>query len=122
MRILVVDDERGIRKLISVMLSILGHETVLAENGLEAVRRFSAGAREIDLVITDLVMPVMDGPEAIRQIRKISPNVKVVSMSGYSGSTLPPGTTFLEKPFTLASLRLALSRSVSGGGRLAKAG
>lgn len=94
MRILVVDDEGGIRILISDMLSILGHETILAKNGLEAVQRFSAGAGEIDLVITDLMMPVMDGYQAIRLIRKISPNVKIVSMSGYSRSSRPAGTTF----------------------------
>jgi CheY-like chemotaxis protein len=121
MKILVVDDEPAICKLMSNMLAILGHESILAGNGLEAVDRFSSDRQRIDLVITDLNMPMMDGYEAIRQIRKINPNSMIVSMSAIA-SNPPSDTTFLEKPFTLATLRSSLDLIVAGGDRRSKAG
>jgi len=121
MKILVVDDERAIRKLMANMLAILGHESILAGNGLEAVDRFSSDRQQIDLVITDLNMPIMDGYEAIREIRKISPNSMIVSMSAVT-SNPPRDTTFLEKPFTLTALRSSLDLAVAGSERQSKVG
>jgi CheY-like chemotaxis protein len=115
MKIRVVNDEHASCKLISNMLAILGHESITAGNGLEAVDRFSSDRHRIDLVITDLNMPIMDGYEAIRQIRKISLNSTIVSMSA-AASNPPRDTTFLEKPFTLATLRSSLDLAVAGAG------
>ena len=109
MKVLVVDDESGIRKLVSQMLAILGYEAVTAENGLEAVCLFAANRPHIDIVITDMQMPVMDGYETVRQLRKIHPGVRIVAMSAYFASTCPPGVAFLEKPFSLADLRDSLA-------------
>jgi CheY-like chemotaxis protein len=122
MRVLVVDDDCGIRKLISVMLDMLGHEPILAENGLEAVRRFASDGRRFDLVITDLNMPVMNGYETIREIRRISPNARIVLMSANCGADRPPDTPFLEKPFNLMNLDLCLHLASGCGEQLRKAG
>lgn len=121
MRVLVVDDDCGIRKLLSVMLGMLGHETTLANNGLEAVNRFVSDRRRFDMVITDLNMPVMNGYETVREIRRISPNARIVSMSANWDADHPPDTVFLEKPFTLTTLELCLDLA-AGGGQLRKAG
>ena len=120
MTVLVVDDDSGVRNLMSIMLANLGHECVLAENGREAVRRFSSERQRIDLVITDLNMPVMDGYETVRQIHKISPDARIVAMSANCAAQPPTDTPFLEKPFTFATLRLCLA--LASGERLRKAG
>jgi CheY-like chemotaxis protein len=122
MRILVVDDESAIRLLISQMLAILRHEAVTAANGLEAVRLFAMDKEGIDVVVTDLHMPVMDGYEAVRQIRKTAPDATIIAMSGYAESECPAGTTFLEKPFTLASVQAAIARALSNADQFKKAG
>jgi CheY-like chemotaxis protein len=121
MKILVVDDESAICNLISNMLAILGHEAVLAANGTEAVHRFSSDSRRIDLVLTDLNMPVMDGYELIRRIRELNPDAAIVAMSA-AALNRPLDTTFLEKPFTFAALRSSLDLALAGAERLSKAG
>jgi len=115
MKVLVVDDDRGIRNLMSIMLANLGHECVVAANGLEAVTRFSADRQGFHLVITDLEMPLMNGYEAIREIRRIEPGARIVSMSANCIADPPSDTPFLEKPFTFATLQLCLGLAMAGG-------
>ena len=69
MKVLAVDDNRTNLHILQVFLKKLGHEVILAENGEEAVRRFSEHSP--DLVLLDIMMPVMDGFEAARQIKAI---------------------------------------------------
>ena len=81
--ILVADDEEGIRKLLEQILSAEGYEIVLAANGREALE--IARARKLDLVITDLVMPEIEGIETIQTLRSELPSVKIIALSGAFG-------------------------------------
>jgi two-component system cell cycle sensor histidine kinase/response regulator CckA len=113
--ILVVDDETAIRELVLKILRRRGYQVLEAANGEEALavcREHSgrASGRTIDLVITDVMMPRMGGPELVDRLQKQGQNPKVLYVSGFTGDTnlsarnFPPGTAFLEKPFTLAAL------------------
>lgn len=112
-RVLVIDDDRSVRNLMSKMLTILGCWVETATDGLDAVDRFRSHPEAIDLVVTDLQMPVMDGHEAVRQIRKVQPNVKVVCMSAADAAACPPGASFLSKPFTLAEVQDCVGRALA---------
>jgi DNA-binding NtrC family response regulator len=78
--ILVVDDEPGIRELLCLMLEAAGHKVMSAEDGVQAPKVLAAN--EIDVVITDLLMPERDGLEFITEIRKKFPKLKIIAMSG----------------------------------------
>jgi two-component system, cell cycle sensor histidine kinase and response regulator CckA len=109
--ILVVDDEAAIRELVLKILRRRGYQVLEAANGEEAVSicRENSG-RAIDLVITDVMMPRMGGPELVDRLHQLGLNPKILYVSGFTGDTnisarnFPPGTVFLEKPFTLAAL------------------
>jgi two-component system cell cycle sensor histidine kinase/response regulator CckA len=76
-----------------------GHEVLTAANGLEGLAVFRSYAKMIDLIITDLQMPVMDGYEFIGRIRDSKPDAKLICMSGFSEQGPPKGVAFLPKPF-----------------------
>jgi CheY-like chemotaxis protein len=78
--VLVVDDEDQMRKLIRLVLQKEGHTVVEASNGKKAVQHIQEN--EIDLVISDVVMPDMDGIELIQEIRKAHPKMKILAISG----------------------------------------
>lgn len=84
--ILVVDDELIIRATASMLLENLGYTVMLAENGAEAVELYRRRGDEIDLVILDVVMPVMDGRETFEKILAVNPRAKVILSSGYAKS------------------------------------
>ena len=108
--ILVADDEAAIRTLLKLALQLAGHSVYLASNGLEAVAVFRSYAPHIELVVTDMVMPVMDGAQAIDRIRETRPDVPIICMSGYSDEKLPSGVAFLQKPFGPAALTTLVDR------------
>jgi CheY-like chemotaxis protein len=111
--VLVVDDERAIRGLVARALAGRGMAPLEARNGLEAVELFGFHRSGIALVVTDLDMPVMDGLEAIHRMRELSPDVRVVVITG--GTTEPslPGCHLLRKPFTLAQLMDHVERALA---------
>ena len=80
--ILVVDDEQLIRKALGEVIEIEGHEALFAKDGREALHIISQQLP--DLVVTDLLMPDIEGLELIREIRKISDDVKIIAISGGS--------------------------------------
>jgi CheY-like chemotaxis protein len=118
--ILVVEDDDALRRLLTVTLERAGYHVLLASNGAEGVARFAAHRGEIQLVITDLMMPVMDGIEAIRAIRAIDPAMRFVAVSGLATSAqrqnaLREGAShFLAKPFTADLLLTTVGAAVLG--------
>lgn len=78
--VLVIDDEDALRALIRLVLERAGHQVFDAPNGL--IGREFLGSNEIDVVITDILMPEMDGIETIRDIRRSNKNTKIIAISG----------------------------------------
>src|SRR5438309_2141098 len=82
--ILVVDDAESIRKLVCAMLNQNGYRCFEAGDGAEALQLIEAGTANIDLVITDMIMPRMSGAELARQLSRSHPEVRIIFMSGYT--------------------------------------
>ena len=115
--ILVVEDEAGIRGLIRRILGRQNYEVIEASNGRQALEIARQHPGVIDMLLTDVVMPEMGGFDLATQLLQERPGTKVLFISGYTGlsgfdpSQLPPGSGFLQKPFTLNAL-LAKVREV----------
>jgi two-component system cell cycle sensor histidine kinase/response regulator CckA len=109
-RILVVDDEAAIRKITYLMLTRNGYDAFLAADGREAVELFRQHQDAIKLVVTDLMMPKMNGPATIRALREIRPDVRTITITGMGeenklGLARAAGSDdFLSKPFTSEQL------------------
>lgn len=107
--ILVVEDEAGIRALVRKILSRQGYEVLEAASGQDALGVLETAAR-VDLLLTDVMMPGMNGVELSRQALVSHPHLKVLFVSGYTDESVleagefPAGTAFLQKPFTLGGL------------------
>jgi two-component system cell cycle sensor histidine kinase/response regulator CckA len=108
--ILLVEDEEGLRALNARGLASRGYTVVEASNGIEAIREIEERDGAVDLVVSDVVMPEMDGPTLLKELRSRNPNLKMILVSGYAEDAfeknLPPGGqfVFLAKPFTLKQL------------------
>ncbi len=108
--VLLVEDEISISQVLARSLSDQKLKVLTAANGAEALALAQDYEGKIDLILTDVMLPGMRGPEVIKSLRQLYPNVRAIIMSGYSeeaiaeqGSLLE-GTVFLEKPFDLATL------------------
>jgi CheY-like chemotaxis protein len=82
--ILLVEDEQSIRDLFEASLTAKGYRVLTAEDGQEALDRVAQWGKPIDLLVTDVVMPRVSGPELVRRLSTVSPELKVLYMSGYS--------------------------------------
>ena len=108
--VLVVEDEQEVRKLVCSSLREYGYKVFCASNGVEALDFVRDNNLEIDLLLTDVIMPKMDGHELSIQLSEVCPFVKVVYMSGYTDNTivhhgvLDPGTIFVQKPVTTSEI------------------
>ena len=117
-RILVIDDERAVRDLISDALTIEGHEVLTAENGKEGLDFI--GQYRFDLVFCDLRMPEMDGQTLYEEVQRDYPQVlkRIVfvtaqaNSSDYGAFLRETGIPVIEKPFTLSQLRQAVTKMV----------
>jgi len=102
--ILLVDDEEGVRRLVSAILQSNGYDVLEAANGPAALAVYEKNAHKIDLVLTDIVMPQMTGLELAEQLVERSPGLPILYMSGYRDNPVASGTNgpraFLHKPFT----------------------
>jgi CheY-like chemotaxis protein len=119
--VLLVDDAEDLRHLTRRLLQRLGHTVFVAANAHEALALFERHG-EIDVVVTDVVMPGGSGPELARQLTGQRPGIKVIYMSGYTEETiahhgvLKPGILFLHKPFTTAELGRKIREAFEGKG------
>ena len=110
--ILLADDELVICELVAAELQEFGYRVLTATNGAEAVTLFKQHADEVRLFITDNSMPVMSGPQAIAEIRKLRPGLPAILSSGEAGAEKLARVVELNKPFALAELLNAVSRSL----------
>jgi signal transduction histidine kinase/ActR/RegA family two-component response regulator len=113
--ILLIDDEALVRTIAKVSLEREGHTLLLAENGPEGLATIRERGDSISLVLLDMSMPGMSGPEVLREIRKIAPDIPVAILSGYSGQEVAlhfRGSKvcgFIQKPFKASSLVAAVN-------------
>jgi two-component system cell cycle sensor histidine kinase/response regulator CckA len=108
--VLVVDDEAAIRMITRQTLEAFGYKVILACDGAEAVTTYVEHRQQIALVLTDMMMPVMDGEATIKVLTKMNPAIKIVAVSGVSASDVTAKAagasvkTFLPKPYTAKTL------------------
>ncbi|RMF05813.1 MAG: hybrid sensor histidine kinase/response regulator [Chloroflexi bacterium] len=104
--VLLVEDSSAVRELITLTLNARGYHVIKAGNGEEALRLFKERSHEIDLLLTDMIMPKMGGKELAERILEMCPDMKVIYTSGYSNDMisaygiLEPNIAFLQKPFS----------------------
>ena len=112
--ILVVEDDALLRKLVRQILEDRGYSVLVAANGRVALREFQDKAGHIDLVLSDVVMPEVDGRELRNQLRAIRPDLRILFMSGYNSDVIDAhdgqldGSSLLLKPFTPDALARAV--------------
>jgi two-component system cell cycle sensor histidine kinase/response regulator CckA len=117
--ILLVEDEEGLRSLNARGLRSRGYSVIEASNGLEAMEALEQENGAVDLVVSDVVMPEMDGPTLLKAMRGRNPDLKIIFVSGYAEDafekSLPENQqfAFLPKPFTLSQLVAAVKETMT---------
>jgi len=118
-KILLVEDEEGLRALNARGLTSRGYTVIEASNGVEAIEVIEHEG-PVDLVVSDVVMPEMDGPTLLKELRRRDPKVKIIFVSGYAeeafAKNLPEDEqyAFLAKPFTLKQLVAEVKQTLAG--------
>ena len=118
--ILLVEDEEGLRQLNARGLASRGYTVLEAANGVEAIEVLERHGGKVDLVVSDVVMPEMDGPTLLRELRSRNPSLKIIFVSGYAEDAfqkhLPADGqfAFLAKPFTLKQLVNEVKETLAG--------
>ncbi len=116
--ILVIEDEPALRDMVRRALAATGYTVIDAGDGAEALRLSSERQDQVDLVLTDMILPGMTGRELSIEFRRRRPGLPIIIMSGYTGETypalesLPLGVGYLEKPFSLVDLRSRVRESL----------
>lgn len=123
--ILAVDDEPSVRMTLQLMLAGAGHKVILANNGADALEKFRASERPVDLIVTDILMPKKEGTEFISTVKKESPHTPVLAISG-GGNMLSAYDTLaaakaladeiLRKPFTEDDLLPLVNKLLEANG------
>jgi len=109
-RILLVEDDDSVRKATSRMLEGIGYEVHAVSDPTIALRELAAGSKPFDLMLTDMIMPHMNGDQLAHEVLMLYPQMRVVIMSGYSEEASnrnweqPPNTIFVEKPLSREAL------------------
>ncbi|HWN62326.1 MAG TPA: response regulator, partial [Streptosporangiaceae bacterium] len=117
--VLIVEDEPAMREVTRRILSRSGYNVIVAANGHEAIEIAESHTGDIDVLLTDVVMPRMLGKEAAERIRALRPGVKVLFMSGYAQGVLDSqgvveaGVNLIQKPFSAAQLLATLGQIIA---------
>ena len=118
--ILLVEDEEGLRALNARGLQSRGYTVIEAGNGVQALAELEKQGGQVDLVVSDVVMPEMDGPTLMKELKKRKPDIKIIFVSGYAedafDKSLPDHKqfNFLAKPFTLKQLVTVVKETMAG--------
>jgi CheY-like chemotaxis protein len=115
--ILLCEDEDAVRNLVRRILEQAGYHVLLARNGAEALELCQRADLSIDLLLTDAVMPVMSGPELLRRVMVLRPELRLMIMSGYSDRPAVSGIPFIAKPFTPAELEKQVRQALEAPSR-----
>ena len=108
--VLLVEDDPGVRELTQDILEMKGYTVLLADNGKTALEFFVKDEKSIQLVITDIVMPEMSGPELVERLQTVRPGLKILLTSGYPdrplahSGALGENLNFIQKPFSAQNL------------------
>ncbi|WP_395751966.1 response regulator [Prosthecobacter sp.] len=118
--VLVVDDEADVRQVVQQILEAFGYWVLLASDGSEASALYASRKGEVAAVITDMMMPVMDGPATIQALKNMNPEVRIIAASGLSTSSNAAKATregvkhFIPKPYTTETLLQTLHSVLKG--------
>ncbi|MFL5479590.1 MAG: response regulator [Gemmatimonadaceae bacterium] len=116
--ILLVDDEQSVRSIVLKILRRANYNVLEAENGDAALKVAEAHEGKIDLLITDMFMPGLRGPEVAARLARTRPGLRVLFMSGYADQDartgVPAGANFLNKPFSGADLAKTVETALQG--------
>lgn len=110
--ILLVEDDRQVRNLAEIVLKRHGYAVLIGENGQEALSIMDGHEGEVQLLLTDVIMPDINGKELFEQVSRTYPDIRVLYMSGYTDDVIAhhgvidPAVNFIEKPFTVKGLAL----------------
>lgn len=116
--ILVLEDDEAMRKLISSVLKSAGYHVLQAHNPTDAAAMFGSDLFAVDLLVADIFMPSMMGPDFARELLSMRPELKIVFITGTDQETikatmnLAPHKQFLQKPFTPEQLREAVETAL----------
>lgn len=116
-RVIVVDDDEGILRILNNALIILGYSPVMASSGREALEKFKKN--RFDLLITDYMMPEMSGKDLVLEVKKLNPGISTIMVTGYP-LAYPPGVAqtegidaYLKKPFRINQLKEVITNLLS---------
>ena len=118
--ILLVEDEVSILKMTALMLEGQGYTVLTAGNGREAISRFNEHTGMIHLLMTDVIMPDMNGRDLVEKLHLLSPQLKCLFMSGYTSDiiahqgVLDEGVHFVQKPFSLPDFAVKVREVLDG--------
>jgi len=119
--VLLVEDEQAVRRATAEFLILQGYTVLQAKDGVDALSVASSHDANIDLLVTDVVMPNMSGGQLAEELVHLRPDTKLLFVSGYAGKTVIDHkvfdleTNFLQKPYTLKQFSLKIRAALSAG-------
>lgn len=120
-RVLLAEDEGTVREFVSRVLTMHGHAVLEAQDGAQAVELMNQ--HHFDLLLTDIVMPIMDGITLALKVRATRPDVPIILMTGYANESQRAHNLsvliedLLSKPFNKDQLMAAVNKALNGGGK-----